>query len=72
MSPPTAVIAVEPAIIYSFVNKACRRGERVDTSVNTIQIAPLALFLCKTAENSNNSYSQGSYSFELFKFHDFQ
>ena len=29
-----AVIAVEPAIIYSFVKKVCEQGKRVNASVN--------------------------------------
>ena len=49
-------MAVEPAIIYSFVKKVCEQGKRVNVSVNTMQIDPLASFVCQTAENSNNSY----------------
>ena len=50
-----AVIAVEPAIIYFFVKKVCKRGKRVNALVNTIQVDLLALFVCQTTENSNNA-----------------
>ena len=52
-----AVIAVEPAIIYSFVKKVRERSERVNASVNTMQNDPFALFVCQTAQNSNKSFS---------------
>ena len=51
-----AVMAVEPAITYSFVKKVCEQGERVITSVKTMQKDPFASFVCQTAENCSNSY----------------
>ena len=48
-----AVITIELAIIYSFVKKVCERGKRMNASVNTMQIDPLASFVCQPAENSN-------------------
>ena len=56
-----AVIPVDPAIIYSFVKKVCERGERVNTSVKTIQIDPFTLSaVCQTADNYDNSYLEAS------------
>ena len=37
ISHPKAVIAVQPAIIYSFVKRVRKQGERVNTSVKTMQ-----------------------------------
>ena len=45
-------------IIYSFVKTVCERGKRVNASVNSMQIDPLASFVCQSAENFNNSYSE--------------
>ena len=46
-----AVITVEPAIIFSFVNKLSARDERVKTSVKTMKNDPFASFVRQTAEN---------------------
>lgn len=45
------VILVDPAIIYPFVKKAYKQGERVNTSVNITQNDRVALFVCEITEN---------------------